>query len=207
MRNITIGVAAAVLIWSFAYAFAARAPLAVQRVVSVLPGVPIDSQARQDGESTMEGRRMLRKIGMEMIPNYLWVGRGFGLDLNDSSVLWDPTTVTMHANAGRFFNGFIGLMVNTGLFGTVFMGGFLLGGGALAWRIIKYLRTHGCEDNFTRLCAVLSAWWVCSAIAFLFLHGDSEYAMKTFSVQAGMLLACERCLDKRLAAAAASAVE
>jgi hypothetical protein len=204
LKNTSIGLAAGVLLFSFIYALAERAPLAVQRVVSVLPGIRIDTQARQDGDSTMETRRMLRKIGMDWMPTYFWIGRGFGLEMNDSSVLWDPTTVTMHASQGRFFNGFIGLMVNTGVFGTVCMGIFLLGGTYTAWRIIKHLRTHGCEDNFSRLCAVISGWWMASAVAFLFLHGDSEYAMKTFSLQAGMLLACERCLLRRLKVEAAA---
>lgn len=144
---------------------------------------------------------------MEMMPNYLWIGRGFGLEMNDSSVLWDPTTITMHASQGRFFNGFVGMMVNTGLFGMIFMGIFLMAGTSLAWRIIMHLRAHGCADNYSRMCAVVAGYWIATALGFLFLHGDSEYAMKTFSLQAGMLLACKRCLDERLQRAAAAAGE
>jgi hypothetical protein len=37
------------------------------------------------------------------------------------------------------------------------------------------------------------------------LHGDSEWAMKTFSLQAGVLLVCHYHLNKRLTAATAPA--
>jgi hypothetical protein len=198
LRNVAITLTAAAMFWSFAYAFAEKAPLSVQRVVSVLPGVRIHAQARNDGASTMEARRMLRKIGREMMPGYFWIGRGFGLALDDASIRWDPTTVTMHASQGRFFNGFVGLMVNTGIFGTIFMGIFLAAGTYLAWNVIKHLRTYGCNENFSRMCAVVAGFWIATALGFFFLHGDSEYAMKTFSLQAGMLLACKRCLESRL---------
>jgi O-antigen ligase len=205
VRNIATLFVMAGLTWFLAYSFAYRAPLAVQRVASVLPNP--HHPARNDGASTMEARRMLRKIGMEMMPHYLWIGRGFGLEMNDASMLWDPTTITMHASQGRFFNGFVGLMVNTGVFGTLFMGIFLLAGTLLAWRIIMHLRAQGCNDTYSRMCAVLAGYWIASAMGFLFLHGDSEYAMKTFSLQAGMLLACERCLDARQTSASGAATE
>jgi hypothetical protein len=35
-------------------------------------------------------------------------------------------------------------------------------------------------------------------IAFFIFHGDAEYAMKTFSLQAGLMLACRRNLLARL---------
>jgi hypothetical protein len=197
-RNILVGGMVIATVLSFVYPFADRTPLAFQRVVSVLPGIDIDPQARMDGDSSMDARRQLRKIGFEMMPQYFWIGRGFGLEMNDTSWQWDPTTITMHANQGRFFNGFIGLMVNTGFFGTLFMGIFLVGGVMLSWRILSHLRTHGCEDNFSRVCGIATGWWLANAFGFLVLHGDSEYAMKTFALQIATMLACERSLDARL---------
>ena len=37
-----------------------------------------------------------------------------------------------------------------------------------------------------------------NVIAFIVLHGDSEYAMKTFSLQAGLLVVCHYMLRDRL---------
>ncbi len=198
MHNVFAGGATLVLVLFCLYGFADRMPLAVQRALSVLPALSIDKQAKQDGDATFETRRMLRKIGMDLIPQYFWTGRGFGLSTTDYSWQWDPSTITTHVNQGRFFNGFIGLMVNTGVFGTTAMIIFLAAGTVLAWRILSFLRLYGCEDYFSRMCAVVSGLWIANAFAFLFLHGDSEYAMKTFSLQAGMLLACHVQLRARL---------
>jgi hypothetical protein len=203
MKNSFVAGAAAVLILFCTYGFADRLPLAVQRALSVLPGISIDTHAKQDGDATFETRRQLRRIGLQMIPDYFWTGRGFGLATTDYSWQWDPTSITTHINQGRFFNGFIGLMVNTGVFGTLFMLIFLGGGTLLAWRVLQYLRLHGCDDSFTRLCAVISGLWIANTVAFLVLHGDSEYAMKTFSLQAGFLLACHVKLKQRAESLAA----
>lgn len=198
-RNTSIAIGVSVLLLSFTYGLADRMPLAPQRALSFLPGIRVDTHARQDAEGTMAMRVILRKIGTEMIPQYFWLGRGFGLSaLGDRSLEWDPTGVTSHLNMGRFYNGFIGLMVNTGVIGTFFMLLFLTSGTLLAWRIVRFLRIHGCDDPFARTSCVVAGLWIANTIGFLFLHGDSEWAMKTFSLQAGMLLACNYHLRQRL---------
>lgn len=200
-RSTAIGVGLAVFGLAIAYGFADRLPLAAQRALSILPGISVNAQARDDGIGTLDTRRMLRKAGMDLIPDYFWVGRGFGQAPSDYSMQWDPTALTLHINQGRFYNGFIGLMVNTGVFGTAFMLLFLFSGCYLAWKVMVYLRRLGCEDQFTRMCSVISGLYMANVIAFLALHGDSEYAMKTFSLQAGVLLVCHYFLRKRAGAA------
>ena len=116
----------------------------------------------------------------------------------DLSHIWDPTYITMHVNQGKFYNGFIGLMVNTGVFGTLSMLIFLWAGSYLAYSVMAHLRLYGCEDWFSRMSCILASVWMANLSAFLFFHGDSEFAMKTFSLQAGMLIACKRCLDYRI---------
>ena len=198
-RNLVIGGLMIALGLFIAYGFADRMPLAAQRAISVLPGVEVHRDAELDGSSTMETRRILREEGLKMIPHYLWIGRGFGQSgFGDHSLQWDPTAITYHINQGRFFNGFIGLMVNTGLFGTLFMGLFLFMGSLIALRIIIHLRKHGVEDEFSRVCCIIASLWMANVVAFIALHGDSEYAMKTFSLQAGLLIACEYMLRARV---------
>ena len=174
-------------------------PLAAQRAISVLPGIEVHRDAQIDGSSTMETRRILREEGIKLIPEYLWLGRGFGQSgFGDHSLHWDPTAITYHMNQGRFFNGFIGLMINTGLFGTLFMLLFLLMGSVLAVKVILHLRKHGVEDEFSRVSCIVACLWMANVVAFIALHGDSEYAMKTFSLQAGLLVVCHYMLRSRL---------
>ena len=179
--------------------WADKLPLSAQRALSYIPGIQIQSSARINGEATLNTRRLLRERGWNLIPQYFWVGRGFTMPAKDYSHIWDPTYLTMHINQGRFYNGFIGLMVNTGFFGTLAMMIFLGAGSAIALSVMKILREQGCHDIFALTCCVISSLWMANIIAFLFFHGDSEFAMKTFSLQVGMLIACKRCLINRIA--------
>ncbi len=196
-RNLLLMTAAATILLIFVYTQVEHLPQAVQRSISFLPGLTIDPQARYDAESTMMVRKTLFRLGLQMVPDYFWVGRGFARFLDDYS-LWDPTTITFHISQGKFYNGVIGLLINTGFFGAVTMLGFMYGGTKVALRIIRHLRTYGTNDTFSRVCAVVAGQWVANAFSFIFLHGDSEWAMKTFSLQVGMLLVCDLLLRKRL---------
>jgi len=199
MRNAAGAALLLALGLTISYGFAERMPLAAQRALSALPGITVHRDARLDGLSTMETRRVLRVEGFKMIPRYLWVGRGFGQSgYGDHSLKWDPTAITYHINQGRFYNGFIGLMVNTGLFGTAFMLLFLLTGSVVAMKVIFHLREHGVDDEFSRVSCIVACLWMANVVAFIALHGDSEYAMKTFSLQAGLLIACQYMLRDRL---------
>lgn len=181
------------------YVFVDQTPLAVQRAVSFLPGLDVQQAAYDDAFGTLGTRSALREIGMEMIPDYLWVGRGFSFSSSDNlAMLSDPTGLALHVAQGRFYNGLIGLMVNTGIFGTLFMLILMMGGTTLAWRVIKRVRILGSNDIFLRLAGIMASFWVANLITFLFLHGDSQYAMKSFCFQTGVLIVCDYHLKMRM---------
>lgn len=181
------------------YGAADKLPLAAQRAISFLPGIKVQSRARMDAMATWHTRRLLKEAGMQLIPTYFWVGRGFGLSsTTDYSNRWDPTSVTTHINQGTFYNGFIGLMVNTGFPGAFFMFIFIGYGTYITLKMIRILRIIGCNDNFLRLCSISSGLWVANAVGFIFLHGDSEFAMKSFALQAGLQLTAHYHLKRRL---------
>ena len=195
-KNIILLMTVFVLGVGMVYLIAPELPLAAQRAVSFLPGIGVDAGARADASTTLFVRERLRSTGWAMVPEFLWMGRGFGMSsLTDYSAFWDPTTITLHVNQGRFYNGFIGLLVNTGMFGTLFMMLFLLAGSAVALRIIFGYGPDHYQTRFHRLCIVVSSLWMANTIAFLFFHGDSEWAMKTFALQAGALITCRALLD------------
>jgi len=198
LRNTCITVLLAIVCLAGTYAFARELPLTVQRAVSFLPGIRVDSQSYVDAASTLHTRALLREYGWQMVPDYLWLGRGFGLmSAVDYSYQWDPTSITWHLNQGKFYNGPIGLLVNTGLAGTVFMALFLGAGTALAWRIVRRLRQDGCTDGMTRACSLAASLWLAHTTAFVFIAGDVEHALKTFAFLAGVLLVCDRHLRQR----------
>ena len=198
-RNMAAG-AIVVLFLVFIYIFAEHLPLPVQRAASFLPGLQVDRYTGDDARATLEVRKELRRRGWEMVPDYLWLGRGFGQSSSstDSALHWDPTPITSHVEQGKFYNGFIGLMVNTGIPGTATMLMFLFGGTLLSFRIIGHLRRYGADDDFSRMCSLASGLWIANVTAFLIFHGDSEIALKTFAVQSGLLLVAHRLLLRRV---------
>ena len=75
---------------------------------------------------------------------------------------------------------------------------FLLAGSVVAIKVIFHLREHGVDDEFSRVSCIVACLWMANVVAFIVLHGDSEYAMKTFSLQAGLLIVCQYMLRDRL---------
>jgi hypothetical protein len=181
------------------YLFSTQLPLAAQRAVSFLPGIEVHAMAQHDAQATWEMRRLLRKIGMELAPQYFWLGRGLGFSATgDVLAMASRDPLTWHISIGRFYNGFVGLLVNTGVFGTLFMLTFLAGGTVLAIRIIRLLREHRWEDPFALVCSVIVSLWLARLIGWLFLHGDSEWALRNFGLQAAMMVACHYHLTQRI---------
>lgn len=179
----------------FVYVFAQDLPLSAQRTLSVLPGIEVNRVARDDGDMTWAGRKEMRRLGWELAPQYKWLGRGFRKNEQASS---NMEAMYGYIDPDTFYNGFIGLLVNTGIPGTTSMLLFLACGSVIAFRLLGRIRQFGCPDMFSRLCCVLAAQWLAGVIIFLFLHGDSEFAMRSFSLQAALLLCCDFNLRRHL---------
>ncbi len=199
MPRILLTGAIAVLLLSVVYTAARDLPLAAQRTLAVLPGIDLNPVAVEDARATFEGRVTMREVGLQLIPSYLWRGRGFGLSVEAVPFYgFDPYgVVTEHVSMGRFYNGPIGLMVNTGIPGTVCLVGFLVFVSRVAYRILVHVRTHGAEDRFSRMCCVIASLWLTQTFVFFVIHGDAEFAMNTFGLLAGTVITCDWALRRR----------
>lgn len=172
-------------------------PLSIQRALSVVPGLQVDRQAADDGRATLEGRRAIRAAGLEVSKDYRWLGRGFGKPRDFQIWPGQLDMTQLHVDFGIFYNGTVGLLVNTGIPGTVSMFCFMGAGSWLALRNLRHIRRHGANDAFSRMACVLSSLWIGQVFSFVFLHGDAEFAMRTFGLEAGMLLLCDHNLSRR----------
>lgn len=184
-----------VFLSSFSYlllkVYVQELPLAAQRALSPIPGMEVDRLAREDGEATMDGRNQLRRAGWQAARDFMWLGRGFGKNQDTSLYFYRYDMAYYFVDNGIFFNGTVGLLVNTGVPGTFFFFIILGAGTVLMIRILGYIRAVGAEDPFLRTSCVLAGLWAAQAGSFIFLHGDSEYALRTFALHASMLLACD----------------
>jgi hypothetical protein len=197
-QRVTVVVVLGSIIYLGAYTVVRDLPLAAQRSLSIIPGIEVDRAADDDGRATLEGRAAVRKAGWTESQKYRWIGRGLGkLQAHDAS-LYQYDFTYMHVENGVFYNGTIGLLVNTGLPGTFFMFLFMGGVTIAAGRVLLFIRRHGAEDDFSRFSGFQAALWISNAFSFVFMHGDSEFAMRSFAMPAGLLVACEWHLRRRL---------
>lgn len=196
-RNLLIGGLAILTAIAFMYAAADRLPLAAQRAISFLPGLKINEEARYDAYLTWIFRRELLKIGWDLVPQYLWMGRGFNMDLNMVQFYSHPIEAAI--DQGFFYNGVIGLLVTTGLPGTIGMLLFLLGGTILSFRILRLARQNGANDVLTRVNVLAAAQFLVNLVSFIFLHGNAQWAVKYFSLQTGIMIGAQRLLASQYA--------
>ncbi len=178
------------------YTFADSLPQSAQRALYILPGFPAEGQVRIDAQNTIYGRQAVFEASMEIMPEYLLLGRGFGSlggDASDESL----SVADQHVRAGIFYNGPITLLINTGIPGTVCLFVYMGGGLALTLRIIRRLRAQGIHDTFDRACAVLASVWMANLILFLVVAGSPEDAVRSFGLMTGILMACEHNLIRR----------
>jgi len=171
-------------------------PLAVQRSISFLPGIRISEVAAMDAGSTASLRWELTKFGWRMVPDHLLVGRGFLMQpmptMHEAQNL-----LANHVWRGHFYNGFIGLLIHTGLAGTVAALSIYAGGGLLALRVFRRLRLSGANSVFDRVAAMLASYCIAKPIYFLLVNGNSMVAMQEFMLPIALLLVCERLLVTR----------
>ncbi len=205
-RRVTALLALSAILYLVMFAYVRSLPLAAQRALSFVPGIEVDRVAYEDGQATMEGRRVLRRGGLEVAQQYLWTGRGFGKIADLDPALYRYDMSFMNIDNGIFYNGTVGLLVNTGLPGTAFMFLLLGAGSVLAWRVIGIVRRLGAGDDFLRLSSLLASFWFSLVISFIFLHGDAEFALRTFAIPGGLLIACHWHLGRRLQATAVAPI-
>jgi hypothetical protein len=135
---------------------------------------------------------------MDMIPEYWLLGRGFtryaDLIPNSREVL---DSVAYAVLQGYFLNGFVGLMVNTGLAGTIGMCIFLVAGARLAGHVVGQARAAGFESTLSRTAAMFASLYFVDFVFFFLLEGNVDWALSRFGMYVGVLFACERLLRER----------
>ena len=186
----------------FAYTFSTDLPDSIQRALTLLPNLEVSPQVAMDARGTLDGRSDIFKIGTDMIPDHYIIGRGFGMTQESIDILSrgmvQGEEEKYYSGMGVFYNGTLGLLVNTGIIGAIIMIGFILLGCILALRVIGLVRRNHWDDSFSRFAGVIASYFLSQAFTTLFLHGDVEMIMRFFGANAGMLLVIEYHLKKRI---------
>lgn len=188
--------------------FSEDLPIGVQRAISVLPGVKVDAVAAADATATLRDRIEVLKLGIQDVPRYLWIGRGYGLERLDRIRTGgaDDAIYTYYVN-GYFANGTFGVLIKTGLVGFVAAGGFLFYVSRAAVRLARLVRDRPDEeqDLFDRFSQLIAAQWFSVMLFYLLLHGEAGVFMQTFALPSALIFLSLRLQRERAEQRAASA--
>lgn len=114
--------------------FLNRLPIAVQRAVSIIPGLPVDQLALADARYSSDWRLEMWQALMPEVPRHLWVGKGYTLNLTDvhlaqvGALRGIVPGYESSLLSGDYHNGILTLIIPLGIWGMLAFLAFLAGG-------------------------------------------------------------------------------
>ena len=183
-------------------------PVAIQRSVAFVPGIPVATLATYDAAGTTKWRIILWKRSLKSWRQYFWVGKGLSIDPQElQSVERSMDIARMYGRIPDFFartialrdyhNGPIALLLDLGI------GGLLLG---LLIPLVLLREGFKVNDQWVWnseqlriLHTILLANFISQVVIFVMLYGDVRSIMNLLF--SGTLLAGIRASDKALAEA------
>lgn len=176
LSKIILSLVALSLIYTGLIFFTPSLPPTVQRMVSFIPGVDVAEYVDHDAYSTMDWRFQLWMRGIQLIPQYWVVGKGYAFSgrdiefaLDQASGVFDPTEWAV-VNCS-FHQGILSLLVGLGLPGLVTgLTMFVL----FVRRHVLFLKEAWVSAPL-RLChQVMTAFLFFGLIKYIFIYGDIQ---------------------------------
>jgi hypothetical protein len=169
-----------IVVLTILYLFVGELPRTFQRAVAWLPGIEVAHEANQDASSTSEWRIEFWRQLLQMVPDYLWIGRGLAFNQIDaqsaSALTSDAGTQYVFLTAVHLYHsGPLWLILDLGLAGFVSGLLFMMSGIAYYGR---QLRRIPMGARWSRAYVVFYSLFVGECILFLSVFG----AGKTFCV-------------------------
>jgi hypothetical protein len=163
--------------------FMNKLPLAVQRTFSFLP-VQVDPVAMADAQASTEWRVRMWKTLLPQVPQYLLLGKGFGINGAELEFAQNMTyrggdTTDVASLAGDYHNGPLSVIIPLGIWGLLGFIWFLVA----AIRVL-YLNHKYSPPDLKRINTFLFAYFIVRTIFFLAIYG-SFYA--EFFILTGLL--------------------
>ncbi|MCC5847512.1 MAG: O-antigen ligase family protein [Verrucomicrobia bacterium] len=166
-----------VLVLMVVYATAVHFPLPVQRAVSFLPNIQVDSVARDNAMETLEWRLNLWKEGWNELrnnPDYWVIGKGYTFSNEEMDALrlgrpgeynywWAVINTTYH-------NGPLSLLIGLGLSGLI-IGSLILV--AFSRRHYRFLKGHWESPRLKQFFHILCLYNLASIFVFFVIYGDA----------------------------------
>lgn len=158
--------------------FASDLPESVQRSISWVPFVKINTAAAMDAYSTIDWRVHVWKDAIREIPKYFWLGKGYTFDpLWVRSLMMSGHYVRDWAIVeSAYHNGHLSLLIGLGIFGYITgIGSVLL----IFKRHLGLLKGSWNRDVLRQLHLIVFIHIAIKILIFLVIYGDAYVSLPT----------------------------
>lgn len=170
-------------------------PGAIQRSFSFLPFVEVQQDVMASAEASTQWRLDLWRYLSGFIPDYLWLGRGFTVEIADL-MSWSVSrdVLLLYYATHDYHNGPLSLLLDTGLPGTLAAILFMILGAreVLKPQAAKEILTSGVDPFLARFYTVAQAMFLYQVFKFFFLFGDARDSFSTMFLTLAIVLGLRR---------------
>jgi hypothetical protein len=170
--------------------FSNRLPISMQRSLAFLP-LDFDKEAEENARASTEWRlEMWKNDVLPIVPQYLILGKGLGIDAHDLDMANAETfkrtsdSAGNSALAGDYHNGPLSLIVPFGIPGVLAFLWFLVAGGRVLYRNYKYSGTE-----YVNLNRFLLVYYMVRVIIFFGIFGSFYSDLAFFVGPIGLSIA------------------
>lgn len=173
--------AALLLLFAVIIPFGSKLPMSMQRALTVLPWVEVSPVARWDATASTEWRLAIWNELIPQIPEYLFIGKGYAVSVNDLAMTYELAQAStiksaeMASLAGDYHNGPLSVLIPFGVWGAAGFVWFLFA----AWRGLLYNFRHG-DPELRQFNGLILALFSARTLLFFTVFGSFYADMAQF---------------------------
>jgi hypothetical protein len=152
--------------------FGDKLPMPMQRAISVLPWVEVSPVAQWDAKASTEWRLAIWNELIPQVPDYLFLGKGFGISVNDMTLTQELSqsssvkSAELASLAGDYHNGPLSVLIPFGIWGAAGFLWFLFA----SWRALLNNYRYG-DAELRNVNALLLSLFCARVILFMGVFG------------------------------------
>ncbi len=173
--------------------FVDRLPMAAQRTLSIVPGMPVSQFAKDDATISSDWRLEMWRVLMPEVPRYLWVGKGYAMNMTDYYLAQAAVTRGVMRDfepaliSGEYHNGILTLVIPLGIWGLLAFLAFLLASG----RALYLNHRHG-DPEIQIVNTFIFAYFLGKTVYYFAVFGNFSTGLADFTGTVALSLSLNR---------------
>jgi hypothetical protein len=116
---------AGIILSAAAVPFASKLPMPIQRAISVVPFIEVNTAARIEAQLSTDWRINMWRVVIPEIPRYLWLGKGIGISSSDLEMAQTMANrgpmgpYELALQTGAYHNGPLTILIPFGIWGAL----------------------------------------------------------------------------------------